>query len=190
MHIHLPSSIPYPKTIKCSILMFQDLRINGICLLGLLAPAAACFTSKQSTSLSFAAPPLVHELKLSRRVCLPVFHSFRTKRTKRPSTSPPTTSTTPPAPTLNVEENVITAVLGHTLAASDLYKLDACYRDKPDRSTLELDGTSLRVRSNATTCNYPSFSYVHQPLVIYFTILIHDIPDCKYFTAAAMLYIG
>lgn len=85
---------------------------------------------------------------------------------------------------------MLAAVIGHTLPASDLYKLDARYRDKPDRSTLELDGTSLRIKGETSARDYPSFSYVHQPLVVYFTILIHHVPDCKYFAAAAMLYIG
>ncbi|KAG9040850.1 hypothetical protein FS837_013009, partial [Tulasnella sp. UAMH 9824] len=89
-----------------------------------------------------------------------------------------------------IEGNVLAAVIGHTLPASDLYKLDARYRDKPDRSTLELDGTSLRITAETSARDYPFFSYVHQPLVVYFTILIYHVPDCKYFAAAAMLYIG
>ncbi|KAG8939185.1 hypothetical protein FRC04_006836, partial [Tulasnella sp. 424] len=89
-----------------------------------------------------------------------------------------------------VEGSVLASVLGHTLTASDLYKLNARYRDKPDRSTLELDGTSLRIRGDATARDYPSFSYIHQPLVNYFTVLIHHVLDCKYFAAAAMLYVG
>lgn len=76
-----------------------------------------------------------------------------------------------------VEEAVIVMVINHTLKPSDLYKLDAKYRDKADRGTLEFENGLVRVRTDTSTRDYPTPQSIEAPLTVYIRILIaHAVP--------------
>lgn len=76
-----------------------------------------------------------------------------------------------------VEEAVIILVVTHALKPSDLYKLDAKYRDKADRGTLEFENGSVQVRTDTSTRDYPTPQSIEAPLTVYIRILIaHAIP--------------
>lgn len=91
-----------------------------------------------------------------------------------------------------VEAGTLAQVASHSLPASDLYKLDARCRDKSDRSTLELDGTSLRIKGEAGVKDYLYPSFIHQPLTTYFSILINTVPrkSCASVATATTLHMG
>ncbi|KII90040.1 hypothetical protein PLICRDRAFT_174840, partial [Plicaturopsis crispa FD-325 SS-3] len=71
-----------------------------------------------------------------------------------------------------VEAAVITAVIQHDLRGSDIYKLDSRYRDKTERQTLALNGTTLELSSNDSAAkDYKSLNSILIPLHTYFSIL-------------------
>lgn len=70
----------------------------------------------------------------------------------------------------SVKAGVLLDIARHDFEPSDLYKLDSKYRDKAERSVLDLSGSTLTVRST-TTKDYPSFHSLFLPLTVYFRIL-------------------
>lgn len=76
-----------------------------------------------------------------------------------------------------IEDGVLRLVATHQLPAGDLYKLDDRYTNRPARSALELDGNTLKIKGDVGTKDYPTYSYVHQPLSTYFIILLRSVPD-------------
>ncbi|KAG8867938.1 hypothetical protein FRB97_002878, partial [Tulasnella sp. 331] len=78
-----------------------------------------------------------------------------------------------------VEAGVLASITNHSLQASDLYKLDTRYRDKPDWSALELEGTTLRIKGDVTVKDYPTSTFILQPLAIYFSMLLQVVPRDK-----------
>ncbi|KAG8841091.1 hypothetical protein FRB96_008374 [Tulasnella sp. 330] len=80
-----------------------------------------------------------------------------------------------------VEAGILASITNHSLQASDLYKLDARYHDKPDRSALELEGTTLRIKGDVTVKDYLTSTFILQPLAIYFSVLLQVVPHDKAF---------
>ncbi|KAI0078094.1 hypothetical protein K474DRAFT_1594715 [Panus rudis PR-1116 ss-1] len=73
----------------------------------------------------------------------------------------------------NVESSVLLDIARHKFEPSDLYKLDPQYRDKEERTRLELDGETgnLAVKKTRGSKDYPSLQSVLTPLFTYFRIL-------------------
>ncbi|KDQ52406.1 hypothetical protein JAAARDRAFT_198321 [Jaapia argillacea MUCL 33604] len=71
-----------------------------------------------------------------------------------------------------VEAAVITAIITHKFKASELYKLDSKYWDKANRGVLELENGSLHLCTDPSVKDYPTTLSIHNPLAIYFQILI------------------
>ncbi|KAF8059535.1 hypothetical protein FPV67DRAFT_1426083 [Lyophyllum atratum] len=91
-----------------------------------------------------------------------------------------------------VEEAVILAVINHTLKPSELYKLDSKYRDKAERGMLEIEGGTLRVKSDTTTKDYPTPYSIEAPLTVYLRILVAHASAAQVpiVARAAMLYLA
>ena len=89
----------------------------------------------------------------------------------------PPTETTPSTGTslldifTEVKASVLLDISRHEFEPGDLHKLDSRYRDKADRSVLELDGCTLKIKSESSTKDYPSLDYILTPLTVYFEVL-------------------
>ncbi|EPT05788.1 hypothetical protein FOMPIDRAFT_1092138, partial [Fomitopsis schrenkii] len=70
-----------------------------------------------------------------------------------------------------VKAGVLLDIARHDFEPSDLYKLDSKYRDKAERSILDLSGGTITLR-RTTTKDYPSFNSLFPPLTVYFQILL------------------
>jgi len=70
----------------------------------------------------------------------------------------------------SVKAGVLLDIARHDFEPGDLYKLDSKYRDKAERSILDLTGSTLTLRTTSTK-DYPSFHSLFPPLTVYFRIL-------------------
>ncbi|EPS92762.1 hypothetical protein FOMPIDRAFT_1137342 [Fomitopsis schrenkii] len=93
-----------------------------------------------------------------------------------PTISVPASARPPPGMSLldqfpSVRASVLLDIARHEFEPSDLYKLDSRYRDKAERSVIDLSGGTLAVRATSTK-DYPTFNSVFPPLGLYFQILV------------------
>ncbi|EPS92742.1 hypothetical protein FOMPIDRAFT_1106331, partial [Fomitopsis schrenkii] len=69
-----------------------------------------------------------------------------------------------------IKASVLLEIARHEFEPSDLYKLDLKFRDKAERSVLDLTGDSITLRKTSTK-DYPSYNSLVPPLTVYFSIL-------------------
>ncbi|KAG8855696.1 hypothetical protein FRB96_006740 [Tulasnella sp. 330] len=81
----------------------------------------------------------------------------------------------------DVGAGVLESITNHSFLVSGLYKLNTSYRNKPDRSTPELEGTTLKSEGDVTIKAYSTSAFILQPLAVYFSILLRVILHDKTF---------
>ncbi|KAI0077820.1 hypothetical protein K474DRAFT_1661235 [Panus rudis PR-1116 ss-1] len=85
--------------------------------------------------------------------------------------APSTTGMSLPDYFHNIEPSVLLDIVRHKFEPSDLYKLDPQFRDKEERTRIELDGDNLAIKKTRGSKDYSSLESMHPPLYTYFMIL-------------------
>jgi len=77
----------------------------------------------------------------------------------------------------DVRPALLLAISKHDFDLGHLFKLDPQMKDRPKDSALQLSDTGVLIRAerDASPKEYPSFDSLHNPLHIYFAVIIHQL---------------
>ena len=77
----------------------------------------------------------------------------------------------------DVKPVLLLAIVKHEFDPGQLFKIDPQLRVKPGDSRLQLSDTGILIKAerDASPKEYPSFCSLHDPLHIYFNILMHQL---------------
>ncbi|KAI0075640.1 hypothetical protein K474DRAFT_1599430 [Panus rudis PR-1116 ss-1] len=124
--------------------------------------AATLTDSPSSISQAVPQPPLASATTTNAPASFPTFLS---------TTTSSTTGMSLPDLFHNVDSSTLLDIARHKFEPNDLYKLDPQYRDKEERTRLELDGDNLAIKKTRGSKDYPTLTSVLTPLHTYFHVL-------------------
>ena len=77
----------------------------------------------------------------------------------------------------DVKPALVLAIPKHKLNPGQLYKIDPQLKDRPMDSHLQLSeaGIFIKAERDESPKEYPSFRYLHNPIHIYFNVLMHQL---------------